>query len=84
MIENVTNGGFLLPNFIFYRYNSPINRPFAAIQRCRNVGSVHPTPPQVQYGVFVIGKVKTKVIIVDAAHSEIKLTSHCQIPQESA
>ena len=84
MIENVTNGGFLLPNFIFYRSDSPINRPFAAIQLCRNVGIVHPAPPQIQHGVFVIGQVKTEVIIVAAAHSEVKLTSHFQSPQESA
>jgi hypothetical protein len=59
VIECITNRGFLLPNFTFYRFNSPINRPFTAIQFRRNIGVVHPAPPQVQHGVFVIGQVKT-------------------------
>jgi hypothetical protein len=39
--------GLFLPYFIFYRFDSPINRPFTAIQFRRNIGVVQPTPPQV-------------------------------------
>lgn len=78
VIKCVTNGGLFLPNFIFYCFNSPVDCPFAAIQLRRNVGIVHPAPPQIKYGVFVICQVKAQVIVGFAAHSEVKLTSHCR------